>query len=78
MILDGVGGTLPGGGIVPGDKWRIDVLLVCGRVAQDTYRRGGYVPRAARVVEIPHPAARMFWTREKIAEIAALIQGGGA
>ncbi len=74
MILDGVGGTLPGGGIVPDSEWRIDALLVCGRVAKETYRKCGYVPKAARIFEFPHPAARMFWTSEKIAEIAGQIQ----
>lgn len=37
-----------------------DVLLVCGKVAQATYRDSGYAPQA-RVLEMPHPAARM-WT----------------
>lgn len=53
----------------------IDVLLVCGRVAQATYKACGYVPRRARVIEIPHPAARQVWTREKLAEVSQQIHG---
>ncbi len=68
-MLDGIGAQPDG--CVP---TTIEVLLVCGRVAQSTYRQCGYVPPAARVIEIPHPAARMFWTREKVAEIASQIQ----
>lgn len=44
----------------------IDILLVCGKVAQKTYRACGYKPMFARVVEMPHPAART-WTRYEIA-----------
>jgi hypothetical protein len=51
-----------------------DVLLVCGKVAQATFKLSGYTPRAARVIEIPHPAARTVWTREYIDRIAAQIQ----
>lgn len=70
--------TLDGTGILPDGvvSARIEVLLVCGKVAQETYRRCGYTPSQARVIEIPHPAARMVWTREKIQAIAALVQGG--
>jgi len=75
-IIDGVGGTLPGGGIVPDREWPpIDVLLVCGGVAQKTYKACGYTPRAARVIEIPHPAARMVWTKQFIENTARRIQG---
>jgi hypothetical protein len=73
-ILDGVGGELPAGGIVPDDKWRIDVLLVCGKVAQQTFKLCGYEPKAGRVIEIPHPAARQVWTREFIEQTARRIQ----
>jgi len=72
-ILDGVGGALPGGGIVPDDKWRIDVLLVCGKIAQRAFKDCGYIPKRARVIEIPHPAARV-WTRQLIETTAWEIQ----
>lgn len=52
---------------------RIDVLLVCGQVAQATYTRCGYVPQRASVFEIPHPAARR-WTKQMIASTAAAIR----
>lgn len=67
-ILDGI---TPTEGAEPAS---IEVLLVCGKVAQDTYRKCGYVPTEARVIEIPHPAARTFWTRGKILEISKNIQ----
>lgn len=73
-LLDGVGGELPGGGIVTDDKWRIDCLLVCGKVAQQTFKQCGYAPKSARVIEIPHPAARAVWTREFIEQRAREIQ----
>lgn len=53
-----------------------DVLLVCGKVAQATYKKCGYVPSRARVIEIPHPAARAYWTMQTIADTAANIQRG--
>jgi len=49
-----------------------DLLLVCGKVAQDTYRNCGYVPNC-RVLEIPHPAWR-GWTQAKLLETRELIQ----
>lgn len=58
------------------DRGRMDLLLICGKVAQKTFRECGYVPRIARVIEIPHPAARAYWTREVIARTARAIQGG--
>lgn len=44
-----------------------DVLLVCGKVAQETYSR--LSAGNARVIEMPHPAAR-FWSNQgrKLAE----------
>jgi len=51
-----------------------DVLLVCGKVAQEAYERCGYNPVKADVVFlIPHPAARN-WTRERLAGLAAAVQ----
>ena len=55
------------------DSATIDVLLVCGKVAQATFRECGYKPKAARIIEIPHPAART-WTRAQIEAISDLIQ----
>ena len=54
----------------------IDVLLVCGKVAQRTYRECGYQSQTARIIEIPHPAARAVWTRQYIEQVAKQIQGG--
>lgn len=55
----------------------INVLLVCGKVAQKTYRECGYAPTVARVIEIPHPAARAYWTQQTLNETAAEIQAIG-
>lgn len=57
--------------ILDGD--RVDVLLVCGKVAQQTFAACGYKPRTATVLEIPHPAARRVWSREFIDTTAARI-----
>lgn len=51
----------------------IDVLLVCGKVAQRTFAECGFTTKHARVIEIPHPAARV-WTREYIDQVAKSIQ----
>lgn len=54
----------------------IDVLLVCGKVAQGTYMRvfAKHGPLfQTRVIEMPHPAARS-WTKNMIAEAAAKVQ----
>jgi hypothetical protein len=51
---------------------RMDVLLVCGRVAQQTYDRCGFAfPNTLR---IDHPAARR-WTRAAIEQVKAQIAG---
>lgn len=42
---------------------RIDLMLVCGKVAQATYDHKDLPD--ARIIEIPHPAAR-FWTSQGI------------
>jgi hypothetical protein len=56
------------------DSAPIDVLLVCGKVAQATYKACGYKSETARVIEIPHPAARFIWTREFEERISRSIQ----
>ena len=50
----------------------IDVLLVCGKIAQRTYRDCGYRPKNARVLKILHPAART-WTKAKIKRVSRRI-----
>lgn len=54
----------------------IDVLLVCGKVAQRTFKESGYKLRSdtGRVIEMPHPAARQVWTRDLIESTSQLIQ----
>lgn len=74
-ILDGVGGVFPSGGVVPDGKWRIEVLLVCGKVAQRTFNQCGYTCKVARVIAIPHPAARRVWTKEFVESISRQIYG---
>lgn len=56
------------------DSALIEVLLVCGKVAQRTFEQSGYKPKVARIIEIPHPAARQVWTREYIDKVARDIQ----
>lgn len=51
----------------------IDVMLVCGKVAQVTYRQSGYQSKTARVLQIPHPAARGVWTARYIQETMSNI-----
>ena len=72
LILDGAGTVLWQRQF--GMNSQIDVLLVCGKIAQRTYKECDYQPRGARVIEIPHPAARGCWSREAIAEVAGRIQ----
>lgn len=52
----------------------INVLLVCGKVAQATFDKCAYRPRTARVLKIPHPAARQGWTMESIVRVSAEIR----
>lgn len=68
-ILDGCG-PLPDGAT----QVRFDVLLVCGKVAQKTYEESKYSPQRAAVLYMPHPAARMYWTKEQIAATANRIR----
>lgn len=49
----------------------IDLLLVCGNVAQRTYQPTW--AGKARIVEVPHPAARM-WTRQALAFAGEMIR----
>lgn len=53
----------------------IDILLICGKVAKGTFEQISYVPEKARVLYIPHPAARV-WTKERISIISEIIQNG--
>lgn len=50
-----------------------DALLVCGRVAQATYSRSGFEFDRLKLIEIPHPAARM-WTQAMIADAARRVR----
>jgi hypothetical protein len=49
-----------------------DLLLVCGRVARETYERCGFIPRC-EVMKIKHPAAR-DWTKAEIRETQVRIR----
>jgi hypothetical protein len=56
----------------------IDILLICGKVAQKTFLEIlGMVEdplfHEVRIIEIPHPAART-WTKERIKEVSRQIQ----
>lgn len=57
-----------------GENGDINVLLICGKVAQATYARFGFTPQRAREIWIPHPAARAYWTKQVIEETAGKIQ----
>lgn len=52
-----------------------NLLLVCGKVAQQTYNECGYAPEC-RVLHVPHPAARGYWTRANLDSVQSLIQSG--
>jgi hypothetical protein len=49
-----------------------DVVIVCGRVARETFKRN-MVHDDAQVIHIPHPAART-WTKNAIKRTAKRIQ----
>lgn len=53
----------------------IDILLICGKVAQRTFSEVSYVPENARILQIPHPAART-WTKDMIQAVSEGIQNG--
>lgn len=55
--------------------YRIQILLVCGRVAQKTWKETRLEFPYARVIEIPHPAARVVWTKDYIKEVQQNIRG---
>lgn len=48
-----------------------DILLVCGKIAQKTYRDTGFV--FENMIEMPHPAARM-WTLAMIESTAEKVR----
>lgn len=50
-----------------------DYLLVCGKIAQKTFRESGF-QTTAKILEIPHPAAR-GWTTQQEQEVARMING---
>ena len=49
-----------------------DLLLVCGKVVRAAFKSCGYSAKA-RVLEIPHPAARV-WTKDYTNEIIDTIR----
>jgi hypothetical protein len=52
----------------------LDLLLVCGKIAQDTYAKCGYKPpETTRVIRLPHPAARL-WSTDSLNRTRAIIQ----
>jgi hypothetical protein len=52
-----------------------DVILVCGKVAQVTFKQCKFTSRPyTRIIEIPHPAARTVWTKEYIETIRTQIR----
>lgn len=54
----------------------IDLLLVCGKVAQETYDETCLGPTGAkRVIYVAHPAARI-WTKKQVEYVRALIAFG--
>ena len=55
--------------------WPFDLVLVCGKVAQATYSLGDTMcgGKQSRVIEGPHPAARM-WTRAGLDLVSRLVQ----
>jgi len=54
---------------------RMDVLLVCGKVAQSTYAKCGFDDEGIRVLHILHPAART-WTKDLIQKVTLEISNG--
>jgi hypothetical protein len=51
-----------------------DLLLVCGKVAQQTFEKCGVRP-PGRILLMPHPAART-WTRASLGHWQKVVQGG--
>jgi hypothetical protein len=50
---------------------KMHLLLVCGKVAKETYERSGFI--FPRVIFMDHPAARR-WTNEKLAATRAEVE----
>lgn len=50
----------------------IDLVLICGKVAQKTYSRCGLV--LPKTFEMPHPAARAYWNKQVIEDTAVKIK----
>lgn len=55
--------------------WPFDVLLLCGKVAQKTFKGSAFDLIGARIIEMPHPAARAYWTTATIAATQERIRG---
>lgn len=51
----------------------VDLLLVCGKIAQKTYAKCGYEPSSAPVLLMPHPTA-WVWTRDRLTATMIEIQ----
>lgn len=56
------------------ELWPFDLLLVCGRVACNTYEQRS-APHPCRIIEMPHPAART-WDRVSLDRCRRFIQEG--
>lgn len=56
------------------DEGRIDLLLVCGRVAQKAYLSQRFECRHANIYFMPHPAARFHWTHAALARTQARLR----
>lgn len=56
------------------ELWPFDMLLVCGKVAQQTYEQRS-APHPCRIIEMPHPAART-WDRQSLDFARRLITSG--
>ena len=54
------------------EKHGFDLLLICGKVAQRTFKECKHITKA-KVLEIPHPAAR-GWSRKVIDDTAKQIR----
>ena len=57
--------------------WPFELLLVCGKKAQETYRLSDTLEgrQRSRVIELPHPANRT-WTRQALDLTRRYIQEG--
>lgn len=59
------------------ELWPFDTLLVCGRVAQETFAEVPWnmIERSCRIVETPHPVARM-WSNRSLDRAGLFIREG--